>query len=134
MKFVVAVAVAVCALAARPSAALTDFRVCNGTGRAASFAIAYNDAPAGHWVASGWWSVAPGKCKTPLGGKLKDRYYYMYAYSSAKTWAGKTPICVDPDKSFDFTFANGDARCSHAWRKFSPIDTASATSFTATLR
>jgi uncharacterized membrane protein len=117
-----------------PSPARASFKVCNGFHETASFAVAYNEAKAGHWLASGWWTIAPGKCKTAVGGDLQDRYYYLYAYSASRQWKGNTPVCVVPNKSFDLTFKKTDHTCAFARRGFYLVDTGKATSFTATLR
>lgn len=40
-----------------------------------------------HWFSKGWYPIAPGKALRVFG-KLKNRYYYYYAYNQTGKWTG----------------------------------------------
>ena len=122
---------AVIALTAmHPAAAQADFKVCNQSGEHISVAIAYHDAEAGNWVSRGWWNLNDGECKTPVGGDLKDQYYYLYADGDQHTWTGDHEFCVDSDNAF--TLDESDTTCDYTNERFFEIDTGNDVSFTYT--
>lgn len=129
----ISAAAAVCALAAlRPAPALADFEVCNESGEHISVAIAYHDADAGNWVSRGWWNIDDGECKTPIGGDLRDEYYYLYADGDQHYWKGDYSFCVDGSNAF--TLNQADTTCDYTMDGFFEIDTGNATSYTYTFR
>jgi uncharacterized membrane protein len=97
---------AVCVLPALgTTAALADFRVCNGTQSLVGVAIGYR-AAAG-WVTEGWWHIAGSSCKTLIEGPLSSRYFYLYAEDAEKggRWDGPVNMCV-ADKEFKINGVN----------------------------
>jgi len=126
-------AAAALALAAfRPAPALADFEVCNQSGEHISVAIAYHDKDAGNWVARGWWNLDDGECKTPVGGDLSDRYYYLYADGDQHTWTGSNQFCVDNEHAF--TLNEADTTCDYSMVNFFEVDTGELDSYTYTFR
>jgi uncharacterized membrane protein len=122
---------AVVAIAAmRPAPAQAAFTVCNQSGERVSVAIAYHDADADTWVSRGWWNLDNGECKTPVGGDLKDEYYYLFGNGDVHTWTGSHDFCVDDDNAF--TLNDADTECSYTNHEFFEVDTGDDTSFTYT--
>ena len=78
--------------------ALADFRVCNKTHVLINLAIGSNTGD--DFATQGWWTVTPGSCATPLHGKLKGRYVYLYAtdIDAADVLRGTVSMCVDRGK------------------------------------
>jgi uncharacterized membrane protein len=133
LAIVFAATAAVAALAAiRPAPALADFTVCNQSGEHVSVAIAYHDADDDTWVARGWWNLDNGECKTPVGGDLKDQYYYLFGNGDQHVWTGSHEFCVDDNNAF--TLSDADTSCSYTNHKFFEVDTGEDTSFTYTFR
>ena len=79
---------------AAPTAALADFRLCNGTAGRVGVAVGYKDGEA--WVSEGWWNLQPNSCETLMRGPLVARYYYVYAvdYDQGGEWSGKAYMCT----------------------------------------
>lgn len=80
--------------------------ICNDTDVRQSIAVGYKSGEA--WESRGWWNVDPGACTTPVGGDLKNRYYYYRAEATGRTF-------VDDDYMFcteraAFTIS-GDKEC-----------------------
>jgi uncharacterized membrane protein len=79
------------------------FRVCNQSDVRISVALGYLDKPRG-WVAEGWWVIDVGQCSTLYRADLDNRYYYVFAKSTADggktTWSGKIPYCIQPLEKF----------------------------------
>ena len=118
--------------AAHPAPAQAAFKVCNSSGEHISVAIAYHDRDANNWVSRGWWNLADGECKTPLGGDLKNKYYYLYGDGDAHYWHGDNSFCVDNHDAF--TLNEADATCDYDYEKFFEIDTGDASDYTYTFR
>jgi uncharacterized membrane protein len=77
-------------LAAPAHAALN---VCNKTAKSTRVALGRFDGTV--WMSEGWWVLAPKKCAVLVPGKLKARYYYLYASDGgAGSWDGETKFCV----------------------------------------
>lgn len=76
------------------SDARADFKVCNGTQNLVGVAIGYR-AESG-WTTEGWWRVPATTCAILIEGKLKSRYYYLYAEDAARggRWTGDVKMCV----------------------------------------
>lgn len=125
------VVIAALAGAAR-APAHADFRVCNKTHVLINLAIGSNTGD--DFATQGWWTVTPGSCATPLHGKLKGRYLYLYAtdIDAADVLKGTVSMCVDRGK---FRVV-GVADC---WRRgleavnFAEIDTLDAPAWTTFL-
>jgi uncharacterized membrane protein len=73
------------------------FRVCNQSDIRISVALGRVDRARG-WVAQGWWVIDAGQCASVYEADLDNRYYYLYAESTADggktTWSGKVPFCT----------------------------------------
>ncbi len=81
-------------LAALPTPALADFRVCNATQTLVGVAIGYRASTG--WITEGWWHVDASTCKTLIEGALASRYYYIYAEDAERggRWEGPISMCV----------------------------------------
>jgi uncharacterized membrane protein len=73
-----------------------------------------------------------GDCKTPIGGNLANKYYYVYAESDEHTWTGSHSLCLNPQHKF--TLYDADKSCDYSWEKFFRVDTGDAESYTHTIR
>jgi uncharacterized membrane protein len=77
------------------------FRVCNQTDIRISAALGYVNHARGR-VAQGWWVVDVGQCTSLITTDLDNRYYYVYAESTADggktTWSGKVSFCIQKQK------------------------------------
>jgi len=118
--------------AARPTPALASFKICNSSGEHIAVAIAYHDADAGNWVSRGWWNLDDGECKTPIGGDLKDKYYYVYGDGDSHVWKGEHQFCVDNNNKF--TLNESDTTCDYDYEGFFEIDTGDAATYTYTFK
>jgi uncharacterized membrane protein len=80
-------------LAAAPSPARADFRLCNNTNSRVSVALAYTNGAS--WVSEGWWNIKASACETLLRGPLAAQYYYVYAMDErGGEWKGKAFMCT----------------------------------------
>lgn len=81
-------------LFAWPTAALADFRLCNGTGARVGIAVGYKDGDT--WISEGWWNLPANSCETLMRGPLVARFFYVYAvdYDQGGEWAGKAYMCT----------------------------------------
>ena len=79
---------------AQSTAALADFRLCNGTGARVGIAVGYKDGDT--WISEGWWNLPANSCETLMRGPLVARFYYVYAvdYDQGGEWAGKAYMCT----------------------------------------
>ncbi len=115
------------------------FIVCNRTALPVTYAKALNVSDKSKSkddvvVSEGWFDLAAGQCANLYPGKLRYRYYMVYAEAkgSDRKWTGKFPICVDDKRSFKIT---GD-KCatSRPHRMFSQVDTGDDDTFTFELK
>lgn len=81
--------------------AQTGFQICNKTSYDLDVAKALNTGeknPQGGniIISEGWYKFAKGECAVMWSGKLRFRYYLVYAQykPEAKEWKGSIPICV----------------------------------------
>jgi uncharacterized membrane protein len=112
---------------ALPTAARAELKFCNHTKEQVSVAIGYNSTDSGQWTSEGWWTIDPDQCKVPIGGVLKQRYYYYYADSDSNKWDGDYIFCTE-DKKFEI---EGDKDCKsrgYAPEGFRELDIGEATS------
>jgi len=107
--------------------------VCNRTAKPARVAVGRFDGTA--WLSEGWWVLAPKKCGAVVPGKLKSRYYYLYATDGgAGSWDGERKFCVGVGE--DKFQSRGRGRCAaHGMdtRGFFAVDTGDATDYTQSL-
>lgn len=133
ISLIAAMAASLLSVAAfRPAPAMAEFEVCNKSGEHISVAIAYHDQDAGNWVSRGWWNIDDGECKTPVGGDLKDRYYYLYGDGDEHFWKGSNSFCVDNSNAF--TLNEADTTCDYDMVNFFEVDTGDLDSYTYTFR
>lgn len=114
-----------------PADASAQFRVCNRTGEEIAVAISYRSN--GAWLTRGWFNTSPGKCVTPVGGSLQQRFYYVHGQSSTGTWGGDRSFCIDDDSAFRY---RGTPACSGARQvkaSFTEVDTGMELSYTLNL-
>ncbi len=88
------------ALWLRPVPASAGLHICNKVSKTVYVAIGTSDLDGDE--SRGWWRIAPGSCKTPIGDDLDTdgmQYYYMYAHASdgSMVWSG-----ADRDESETF--------------------------------
>jgi uncharacterized membrane protein len=118
--------------AAHPAPAMASFKICNSSGEHIAVAVAYHDKDSGNWVSRGWWNLEDGECKSPLGGDLKNKYYYLFADGAQHYWRGEHTFCVDNDNAF--TLNDSDTTCDYKYEKFFEIDTGDALGYTYTFK
>ena len=93
MRFVSALGPPLALLPLLSPPAHTAQHVCPQTAKPARVAVGRFDGPA--WVSEGWWILTPKKCAAVVPGKLKARYYYLYATDGgAGSWDGESKFCV----------------------------------------
>ena len=80
-------------------------------------------------MSEGWYQLAPGKCQILYPGKLKYRYYMIYAEArgSNRKWTGKISVCVDKG---DFRIVSAACPASKIRRMFIEVDTEEYETFT----
>ena len=113
-----------------PGTAAAQLHMCNETPELRSFAIGYKDGA--DWTSEGWWSVAPGECKTVRGQALRHAYFYYRATADGAFKGQGYKFCTSPDP---FTIV-GDSDCEsrgYARDDFSQIEIGTASEFTFTL-
>lgn len=114
------------------SPVLAGLEICNDSTQSLSVAVGYAEGKA--WVSEGWWNIGAGDCKTPLGGDLKNRYYYYRATAQGDPFiSGDYMFCTTSDA---FTI-KGDENCRKRGYDevgFSKVDTGkTAKNYTLTL-
>ena len=88
-----ALVIAALALAAAPSPAAADLRLCNNTTRRVSVSLAYTDGET--WVSEGWWNLKANACEVLVRGPLAAEFYYLYAMDErGGEWKGKAFMCT----------------------------------------
>jgi len=104
------------------------FRVCNQSDLRMSVALGYIDRARG-WVAQGWWVIDAAQCTDLVTNDLSNRYYYLYAESTADggktTWSGKVPFCIQKQKFLLFQAEYGKntlADCAKAGLELANFD------------
>jgi uncharacterized membrane protein len=112
------------------------FRVCNRSGVPLEVAIGLNVAEEGRpvdIVSEGWYKFDDGECALLWSGKLKYRYYLLYAQhkASGKEWKGDIPICVSRES---FTIEHGLCEAGNYRRMFFSVDTGEFDRWTQNLR
>jgi len=140
IRFVAVVAIAAALSLTGESARAEDgFELCNRTKLNVVYAKALNVSDKSKSkddviTSEGWFDLAPGQCANLWPGKLRYRYYLVYAEAkgSNRKWTGKWPICVDNGRSFKIT---GD-KCatSRPHRLFDQIDTGDDDTYTYDLK
>jgi uncharacterized membrane protein len=86
--------------------AQAGLEVCNKTDRLVYLAIAKPDKHSS-WASEGWWRIKPRTCATPISGKLKSRYYYVFAESGQFKWSGSYTFCIKAERFLIY----GDHNC-----------------------
>ena len=74
--------------------ASADFKVCNDTATQVGVSVGYREAAG--WVTEGWWLVPGRACATVIPGKLKSRYFYIFAEEEKNggQWRGPVFMCT----------------------------------------
>jgi uncharacterized membrane protein len=88
----------VCVSVILPRSAQAELMVCNDTEDRRNLAIAYKEGD--HWFSKGWWLIDPGKCKTVVKGKLKQRYFYYRATTRKGDFRGDGYLFCTQKKPF----------------------------------
>jgi uncharacterized membrane protein len=112
--------------------AFAALNVCNKTARDARVAVGRFDGT--QWMSEGWWTIAPQKCATVAPGRLKARYYYLYAVDGGSgSWDGSRKFCVGTTDKWQ---SPGRADCAARGmdrKGFFAIDTGDRPDYTQTL-
>ncbi|HEY7979654.1 MAG TPA: DUF1036 domain-containing protein [Rhizomicrobium sp.] len=133
MRFTSALWAGLFALTLLPLPAHATLSVCNRTAKAARVAVGRFDGTA--WMSQGWWVVAPNKCDAVVPGRLKARYYYLYAADGgAGSWDGARKFCVGiGDEKFQSRIRSHCAARGMDSKGFFAVDTKDAANYTQTL-
>lgn len=124
-------------LAASAAQAQTGFRLCNLTSWPVEVAKALNtgatDGSKRIIISEGWYQFAKGECATLWAGKLRYRYYLLFAQNKQinREWKGDIPICVSRQP---FTIKSDTCGPEHYRRMFFQVDTGDSEGFTQNLR
>lgn len=115
-------------------AAEDGFEVCNRTKFNVVYAKALNVAnkdvtKKDEIVSEGWFDLKPGECHMLYPGKLKYRYYMVYAEAkgSNRKWTGKINVCVQ-NSTFKLSGETCSSNRNH--RSFIEVDTGDYDTFT----
>ncbi|MBS0275893.1 MAG: DUF1036 domain-containing protein [Proteobacteria bacterium] len=124
---------ALIALTLLPPPAHAALNVCNRTAKAARVAVGRFDGTA--WLSEGWWAIAPNKCEAVVPGRLKARYYYLYAVDGgAGSWDGARKFCVGiGDGRFQSRVRSHCAARGMDTKGFFAVDTKDAADYTQSL-
>ena len=118
MRFVLAIVV----LLAAAAPADAGFSVCNKS--AQPIIVSLGRFNGHYWSSQGWWSLAPSGCSELVSGRLKSRYYYLYATDGAfSSWEGSTEFCVGLIGNFTDVQRGNCAKRGLDRRKFFQVDT-----------
>lgn len=115
------------------SAAQADLRVCNKTASQVGIAIGYKTDQ--DWTTEGWWTVDANACATVLQGRLKSRFYYMYAvdYDEGGEWGGTNAFLCTQEKEFTIVGTSDCVARGYQRTGFYEIDTGSQQTWTVQL-
>ena len=107
--------------------------VCNHTAKPTRVAVGRFDGTA--WLSEGWWVIAPKNCVAVVPGRLKARYYYLYAVDGgAGSWDGAHKFCVGiGDGKFQSRIRSHCAARGMDSKGFFAVDTRSASNYTQSL-
>ncbi len=108
-----------------PMAARAELKFCNHTKEQVSVAIGFSSPGSGQWTSEGWWTIDPNDCKVPIGGVLKNRYYYYYADSDSNKWDGDYIFCTKDQKSSPSKATRTANRADMRRRAFANLTSAS---------
>ena len=77
-----------------PQAARANFTVCNDTQAEVGVSVGYREE--GGWITEGWWLIPEAKCAAVIEGKLRSRYFYIFAEdaSDGGQWRGPIFMCT----------------------------------------
>ncbi len=116
------------------SEAEAGLKLCNRSSKAIWLALAEGKDAQHH--AQGWYGLEAGACQSFFGPKLKNRYYYAYAFDAAgNIWEGAFNFCVHPTRSFTILGEDycGERLQGAETRGFFEIDVRDALQFTHVL-
>ena len=110
------------------TAALADFKVCNDTGGQLGVSIGYREDK--DWVTEGWWLIPAKGCAPLVRGKLKSRYFYVFAEEerAGGQWRGPVFMCTS-NKQFRITGMKDCYARGHEQMGFFEVDTGQQTSW-----
>lgn len=128
------IAAAAAAVVCVPAYADDGFELCNRSKFSIVYAKALNVAnkditKKDEIVSEGWFDLKPGECHMLYPGKLKFRYYLVYAEAkgSNRKWTGKINVCVQ-NSSFKLSGETCPSNRNH--RSFIEVDTGEYDTFT----
>lgn len=112
-----------------PEPIATGFRACNRTNTRIEVAKAVNvetrRGARNDIISEGWYKLSPGRCVTLYPGRLRYRYYMVYAQEirGRRVWAGNVGICVSHSR---FRIRGGLCGDGYYHRQFKVVDTSRA--------
>lgn len=115
------------------SAAHADLRVCNKTPSRVGIAVGYKADR--DWTTEGWWTVDAESCATILSGRLRGRFYYMYAvdYDQGGEWGGTSAYLCTQEKEFTIQGTSNCIARGYQRTGFYEVDTGRQESWTIQL-
>ena len=108
--------------------ALADFKVCNETGGEVGVSIGFRADK--EWVTEGWWLIPANGCAPIVRGKLKSRFFYVFAEEerAGGQWRGPVFMCTS-NKQFRITGIKDCYARGHEQMGFFEVDTGQQTSW-----
>ncbi len=104
------------AVAAAPTSATVNLRVCNNSGRSATVAVSYVEVGSSQFVNRGWYDVANGACTELVNTDNANFYFYADATDgSGRRWQGNHNLCVEYPGPYTF-YSTGDTECA-SWQE-----------------
>ena len=100
MKALIVVLIASMCMFSLTHDAFAGLEFCNHSGSdILDVAVAYQTRHG--WVSEGWWTIQRGECKTAVGNRLHNQFYYYYARdNSGVFYGGNHYFCVDTKRFF----------------------------------
>ena len=108
--------------------ARADFKVCNDTASNVGVSVGYREDEG--WVTEGWWLVPANSCAPVVSGKLKSRYFYLFAEDEKDggQWRGPVFMCTS-NKQFRIQGLKNCYARGHEQMGFFEVDTGQQSSW-----
>ena len=108
--------------------ALADFKVCNDTDGEIGVSVGYRVDK--DWITEGWWLIPAKGCAPVVAGKLKSRFYYVFAEEerAGGQWRGPVFMCTS-NRQFRIKGMKDCYARGHEQMGFFEVDTGQQTSW-----
>ena len=108
--------------------ALADFKVCNDTEGEVGVSVGYKADK--EWITEGWWLIPAKGCASVVQGKLKSRFFYVFAEEerAGGQWRGPVFMCTS-NKQFRITGMKDCYARGHEQMGFFEVDTGQQSSW-----